>query len=223
MELRLPSPPPIDPAANPTRVLVVFYSRNGTVEALAVAAADAAREAGAEVRVRRAREVAGEDAMGQVKGWLDSARRQNALYEAPGKDDAEWADAILFGTPCYFGAMATELKNVLDQLGPQWKRGALAGKVGGAFSAASWPHGGTEVVTLSLYAPMAHLGMVILPTGYTDEAMLEAGSPYGASAICGTEHRAPREQDLDAARHQGRRMVAITGALIAAGEMPSRR
>jgi len=207
---------------SPTRVLVVFYSRNGTVEALAAAAADAARQAGADVRLRRAREVAGEDAMSQVEGWLDSARRQNALYEAPAKDDAEWADAILFGTPCYFGAMATELKNFLDQLGPQWKRGALAGKVGGAFAAASWPHGGTEVVTLSLYAPMAHLGMVILPTGYTDEAMLDARSPYGASAICGSEHRPPREEDLKAVRHQGRRTVAITRALIAAGEMPSR-
>ena len=207
---------------SPTRVLIVFYSRNGTVEALAAAAADAARQAGADVRVRRAREVAGEDAMGQVEGWLDSARRQNALYEAPTKDDAEWADAILFGTPCYFGAMATELKNFLDLLGPQWKRGALAGKVGGAFAAASWPHGGSEVVTLSLYAPMAHLGMVVLPTGYTDQAMLEAGSPYGASAICGSEHRPPREEDLQAIRHQGRRMVAITRALIAGGEMPSR-
>ena len=207
---------------SPTRVLIVFYSRNGTVEALAAAAADAARQAGADVRVRRAREVAGEDAMGQVEGWLDSARRQNALYEAPTKDDAEWADAILFGTPCYFGAMATELKNFLVLLGPHWKRGALAGKVGGAFAAASWPHGGSEVVTLSLYAPMAHLGMVILPTGYTDQAMLEAGSPYGASAICGSERRPPREEDLQAIRHQGRRMVAITRALIAAGEMPSR-
>ena len=211
-----------NPAPSPVRMLIVFYSRNGTVETLAAAAADSARQAGAEVRVRRAREVAGEDAMAQVDGWLDSARRQNALYEAPTKDDTEWADAILFGTPCYFGAMATELKNFLDQLGPQWKRGALAGKVGGAFAAASWPHGGSEVVTLSLYAPMAHLGMVILPTGYTDQAMLEAGSPYGASTICGSEHRPPRDEDLEAIRHQSRRMVAITRALIAAGEMPSR-
>jgi len=208
--------------SSPTRLLIIFYSRSGTVEALAQAAADAAKQAGAELRVRRAREVADRAAMGQVEGWLESAERQNALYEAPTKDDAEWADAILFGTPCYFGAMATELKNFFDQLGPQWKRGALAGKVGGAFATASWPHGGTEVVTLSLYAPMAHLGMVILPTGYTDEAMLEAGSPYGASAICGAENRPPRHEDLEAVRHQGRRMVAITSALIAAGEMPCR-
>lgn len=209
--------------ADPTRLLIVYYSRSGGVEALAAAAAGAAREAGADVRVRRAREVADAAAMAKVEGWTESAARQNALYTAPTHGDAEWADAILFGTPSYFGAMATELKNFLDLLGPQWKRGALAGKVGGAFAAASWPHGGSEVVTLSLYAPMAHLGMVILPTGYTDEAMLEAGSPYGASAIVGAKNDPPRQEDLDAAEHQGRRMVAIAGALVAAGEMPSRR
>ena len=71
--------------------------------------------------------------------------------------------------------------------------------------------------------PMAHLGMVIVPTGYTDEAMLEAGSPYGASAIVGAEHRDPQQADLDAARHQDRRTVAIASALVAAGEMPNRK
>lgn len=207
----------------PTRMLIVFYSRSGSVESLALAAAEGARGAGAEVRLRRAREVADPAIIAKSKDWAANAARQNALYEAPTQADAEWADAILFGTPCYFGAMATELKNVLDQLGPQWKRGALAGKVGGAFATASWPHGGTEVVTLSLYAPMAHLGMVIAPTGYTDEAMLEAGSPYGASAIVGAENRPARPEDLDAARHQGSRTAAIAAALVAAGEMPSRK
>ena len=211
------------PLSDPTRLLIVFYSRTGSVETLAAAAAAAARSAGATVRLRRAREVVDEAIMRKSEGWLESAQRQNALYEAPTADDAEWADAILFGTPSYFGAVATELKNFFDQLGPQWKRGALAGKVGGAFATASWPHGGTEIVTFSLYAPMAHLGMVIVPTGYTDEAMLKAGSPYGASAIVGADHDDPRPADLDAVRHQGRRMVAIAGALVAAGVMPSRK
>ena len=208
---------------DPTRLLIVFYSRTGSTETLALAAADAAREAGAEVRLRRAREVVSREAMSHSKGWAENADRQNAIHPAPEQEDAEWADAILFGTPSYFGAMATEMKAFFDRLGPQWKKGALAGKVGGAFATASWPHGGTEVVTLSLYAPMAHLGMLIAPTGYTDEAMLEAGSPYGASAIVGEENRPPRDEDLDAVRHQARRMVAIAGALVAAGEMPSRR
>ncbi|KQP34829.1 NAD(P)H:quinone oxidoreductase [Methylobacterium sp. Leaf100] len=211
------------PKADPPRLLIVFYSRSGSVETLAVTAAETARASGATVRLRRAREVVDHDTMAKVEGWAESATRQNALYEAPTHEDAEWADAILFGTPCYFGAMATELKAFLDRLGPQWKRGALAGKVGGAFATASWPHGGSEVVTLSLYAPMAHLGMVILPTGYTDAAMLEAGSPYGASSIVGAENRDPCPEDLDAIRHQSRRTVAIARALVAAGEMPSRR
>ena len=206
-----------------TRLLIAFYSRSGSVETLAKAAAEAAEAAGATVRLRRAREVVDEAVMAKSDGWLDNARRQNGLYEAPTTADAEWADAILFGTPCYFGAMATELKAFLDQLGPQWKHGALAGKVGGAFATASWPHGGTEIVTFSLYAPMAHLGMVIVPTGYTDEAMLEAGSPYGASAIVGAENRPPRTEDLEAVRHQARRMVAIADALLAADEMPNRK
>ncbi len=209
--------------SDPCRLLIVFYSRSGSVETLAQAAAEGARQEGGTVRLRRAREVVDEAAMAKSKGWVESAARQNALYEPPTLEDAEWADAILFGTPCYFGTMATELKAYLDQLGPQWKRGALGGKVGGAFASASWPHGGTEVVTLSLYAPMAHLGMVIVPTGYTDEAMLEAGSPYGATTIVGAENRPPRPEDLDAARYQGRRMVAIAAALVQAGEMPNRK
>ena len=212
-----------DPTVDPVRLLIAFYSRTGSVETLAMAAAEAARSSGAAVRLRRAREVVDRVAMAKVEGWAENAARQNALYEAPTDEDAEWADSILFGTPCYFGAMATELKAFLDRLGPQWKQGALAGKVGGAFAVASWPHGGSEVVTLSLYAPMAHLGMIILPPGYTDEAMLEAGSPYGASAIVGAENDDPRREDLDAICHQSRRMVAISRALVTAGEMPSRR
>ena len=197
------------------RFLAVFYSRTGSTESLVAAAAEAARDAGAEIRVRRAREVVGPDVMAKGKGWRENAERMNALYEAPTDEDAIWADAILFGTPCYFGAMATELKAFLDGLGPQWKQGQLAGKVGGALATVSWPHGGSEVVTLSLYAPMAHLGMIIVPTGYTDEAMLEAGSPYGASAVVGAENRPPRREDLDAARHQARRMVEVAAALRA--------
>jgi len=199
----------------PVKLLVIFYSRSGSTETLAKAAAEAAREAGVEVRLRRAREVVSAEVLDKVPAWREQADRMNALYSAPETDDATWADAILFGTPCYFGSMATELKAFLDQLGPQWKQGALAGKVGGAFASVSWPHGGSEVVTLSLYAPMAHLGMIIVPTGYTDEAMLEAGSPYGASTVVGAENRAPREEDLNAVRHQARRMTQIAAALAA--------
>lgn len=200
----------------PTKLLIVFYSRTGSVEALAGAAAEGGREAGAEVRLRRAREVADGAVVAANPGWLETSQRMNAAYPAPTKEDAEWADAILFGSPSYFGAVAAELKAYLDQLGPQWKEGALAGKAGGAFAAASWPHGGTEVTMLSLYASMAHLGMVIVPTGYTDDSMQEAGSPYGAVAVAGSDKSLPRPEELDAARHQARRTAGIAGTLAAA-------
>ena len=201
----------------PTKLMIVFYSRTGAVEALAGAAAEAAREAGAEVRLRRAREVADEDVIAASPGWHEAARRMNAAYPAPTKEDAEWADAILFGSPSYFGAVSADLKAFLDQLGPQWKEGALAGKAGGAFASASWPHGGSEVTMLSLYASMAHLGMVVVTTGYTDSSMQEAGSPYGAVAIVGSDKGLPGPEELDAARHQARRTVGIAGVLVAAG------
>ena len=81
------------------RLLVVFYSRSGSVEALARAIAEGGRDAGGTVRMRRAREVVDEATMAKAKGWLEEARRQHAVYEAPTTDDAEWADAILFCTP----------------------------------------------------------------------------------------------------------------------------
>jgi hypothetical protein len=93
-----------------TNVLIAFYSRGGSTEALANAIAEGARESGAEVRLRRAREIVGPEIMQLAPGWLESADRMNALYEAPTAADAEWADAILFGTPTRFGNVSSELK-----------------------------------------------------------------------------------------------------------------
>lgn len=140
-----------DRTADPTRLLIVSYSRSGSIEKLP---AEAAREAGAVIRVRRPREGVDAATLAEVDGWSATAARQNALDEAPTHDDAGWGDAILFGTRCYFGAMATELKNYLDLLGPQGKRGARAGEVGGAFAAASWPHGGCDAGVLA--SPVSH-------------------------------------------------------------------
>ena len=81
------------------KVLVAFYSRNGTIESLAKSVAEGARSEGAEVRMRRAREVVSREVMAKGPGWIENADRMNAEYEAPTAADAEWADAIVFGTP----------------------------------------------------------------------------------------------------------------------------
>src|ERR1700734_2752752 len=122
------------------KILIAFYSRTGTIEALAKAIAEGAESAGAEVRLRRARELIGHDVMSSVPGWKESAEAMNARYSAPTAEDAEWADGIIFGTPRRFGSVSSELKAYIDGLGGLWAKGALNGKVGSAFAGpALWP------------------------------------------------------------------------------------
>src|SRR5262249_35578013 len=150
------------------KVLIAFYSRSGVTEALANAVAEGARAAGAEVRLRRAREVVSPEVMVRASDWAKQAQAMNAKYEAPSEADAEWADAIVFGSPTRFGGVSAELKSYIDGLGGLWSQGKLNGKVGSAFGSSSTPHGGNESTIISLYNPMAHLGLIVVPLGYAD-------------------------------------------------------
>jgi NAD(P)H dehydrogenase (quinone) len=199
-----------------TNVLIAFYSRGGVTEALAKAIAEGAVAEGAEVRLRRAREFVGEEVMKKAPGWLEGAKRMNALYEAPTEPDAEWADAIVFGTPTRFGSMTAELKAYIDGLGGLWFQGKLIGKAGSAFASTSTPHGGNEMTITALYAPMAHLGLILVPTGYADPVLFRAGTPYGASSVSGTNSAPPSADDLEVARFQGKRVTRVAAALKAA-------
>lgn len=196
-----------------SKVLIAFYSRGGVTEALAQAIAEGAKAEGAEVRLRRAREFVGEDVMKKAPGWLEGAKRMNALYEAPTEADAEWADGIVFGTPTRFGSMTAELKAYIDGLGGLWFQGKLVGKAGAAFASTSTVHGGNEMTITSLYAPMAHLGLILVPTGYADPALFKAGTPYGASSVSGTNSAPPSADDLEVARFQGKRVARVAAAL----------
>src|ERR1700710_2390914 len=92
------------------KVLIPFYSRSGTIEALAKAIAEGAEAEGAKVRLRRARELVGHDILSSVPGWKEAAAAMNARYPEPTAEDAVWADAVIFGTPTRFGSVASELK-----------------------------------------------------------------------------------------------------------------
>lgn len=198
-------------------LLVAFYSRNGSTEALAKAVGEGAAGAGAEVRLRRAREVVSESVMAAVPGWAENAERQNAVYDAPSEADAVWADAIVFGTPTRFGSPSSELKAYIDSLGGLWFQGKLNGKAGSVFTSTSGPHGGNETTILSLYPTLAHLGLIIVPTGYADPSVFKAGTPYGASSVSGTTGALPTADDLAVARYQGRRVASIAAALKSIG------
>jgi len=199
-----------------TNVLIAFYSRSGVTEALAKAIAEGAKAEGAEVRLRRAREVVGADVMALAPGWAEGAAAMNGRYEAPTADDAVWADAIIFGTPTRFGNVASELKAYIDGLGGLWAQGKLNGKAGSAFTSSSTTHGGNESTSISLYNPMAHLGLIIVPLGYADPSLFKAGTPYGASSVSANTAAPPNEDDLAVARFQGKRVTQVARALKAA-------
>ena len=90
-------------------ILVASYSRDGSVEALAKAVAEGAREAGAEARLSRVPDIVPPVVMAHVPGW-DRSKRMLAEYGAPTQADTEWADGIMFATPTRFGNTSAELK-----------------------------------------------------------------------------------------------------------------
>lgn len=197
-----------------TNILIAFYSRDGSTEALAGAIAEGAQSAGAAVKLCRCRELVRDEVMEAVPGWKAEADRMNEAYPAPTTPDAEWADGIIFGSPTRFGLVGSELKAYIDGLGGLWAQGKLAGKAGSAFTSSSSLHGGNEVTSFTLFAPMAHFGMVIVPPGYADPAMFRAGTPYGASSVSGGPARnRPTQDDLNAACFQGRRVAEIAARL----------
>ncbi|HTS57253.1 MAG TPA: NAD(P)H:quinone oxidoreductase [Terriglobales bacterium] len=198
-------------------ILVVFYSRDGAVESLAKAVSEGAREAGADVRLRRVPDIVSPAVMEKVPGWEERSERMLAEYGAPTHADVEWADGIIFGTPTRFGNTSAELKAFIDSLGGLWFQGKLNGKAAGAFTSTSGPHGGNETTVVSLYFPMAHLGFIIVPNGYTHEKVVRGhGTPYGSSSVSGPNGAPPTADDLEVAKHQGARVAQVAAALKAA-------
>lgn len=196
-------------------VLIVFYSRDGSTEKLALAVAEGARAEGAEVRLRRVREIVPPEVMAKAKGWAENSARMQKEYPAPSEEDALWADAIVLGTPTRFGNASAELKAYIDSLGGLWFQGKLAGKAASAFTSTGTPHGGNETTIVSLYIPLAHLGFIIVPTGYADPSVFKAGTPYGASHVAGNPPTPPNEDDLAVARFQGKRVTQVATKLKA--------
>src|SRR5580698_3133957 len=200
------------------KILVVFYSRDGSVEALAKAIGEGASEAGAEVRLRRVPDLFSPEVMAHVPGWEERSKRMLAEYGAPTPADTEWADGIIFGTPTRFGNAAAELKAFIDSLGGLWFQGKLNGKAAGAFTSTAGPHGGNETTVVSLFIPMAHLGFIIVPNGYTHEKIVQGhGTPYGSSSTSGQNSAKPTAEELVVAKHQGTRVTQVAAALRAAG------
>ncbi len=198
-----------------TKVLVLYYSSYGHIEKMAYAAADGAREAGADAVVKRVPELVSAEVAKASHYKLDQPAPVATIDELPSYD------AILFGTGTRFGSMTSQMKNFLDQAGGLWAQGKLVGKVGSVFTSTATQHGGQESTILTFHPVLLHLGMVIVGLPYafqgqmgTSEVM--GNSPYGASTIAGGDgSRQPSAIELEGVRFQGRHVAAIAAKLAA--------
>jgi NAD(P)H dehydrogenase (quinone) len=189
------------------KVLVLYYSSYGHIETMAKAVAEGAREAGAIVDIKRVPETAPEAVAKAAHFKLDQ--------DAPVATVAELADydAIVVGTGTRFGRMTSQMAAFLDQAGGLWARGALNGKVGGAFTSTATQHGGQETTLFSIITNLLHFGMVIVGLDYGHAGQMKidevtGGSPYGATTIAGGDgSRQPTENELVGARYQGRKIA----------------
>ena len=201
----------------PVRVSIIYYSSTGTVHTMADAAADAAEKLGADVRVRRAPELAPEHAIQSNDAWVKNVADTEHIPEATPEDIVE-ADVVIFGTPTRYGNVAAQLKQFLDTLGPNWQRGELADKVYAGFTSTATEHGGQETTLLALYNSIYHFGGILVPPGYTDPSKFVDGNPYGVSHVAGTDGRPVGDVQLTALEHMVKRCVTIARRLKAGAE-----
>ncbi|MBN9536570.1 MAG: NAD(P)H:quinone oxidoreductase [Alphaproteobacteria bacterium] len=198
-----------------TKVLVLYYSSYGHIETMAKAVAEGAREAGAQVDIKRVPETVPEAVAKGAHFKLDQ--------EAPVAkiEDLVNYDAVVIGTGTRFGRMSSQMASFLDQAGGLWAKGALHGKVGGAFTSTATQHGGQETTLFGIITNLLHFGMVVvgLDYGHAGQMTLDeitGGSPYGATTITGgAGQRQPSENELVGARYQGRK-IAETAKKLAA-------
>jgi len=199
-----------------TKVLVLYYSMYGHIEAMAEAVAEGARSVpGADVALKRVQETIPSEQAAAQGAKLD----QKAPVDTP--EELGCYDAIIFGTPTRFGNMAGQMRTFPDQTGGLWMRGALVGKIGSVFASTGTQHGGQETTITSFHSTLLHHGMVIVGVPYACAGLVKmdeitGGTPYGATTLAGADgSRQPSSNELDIARFQGKHVATLASKLTA--------
>jgi NAD(P)H dehydrogenase (quinone) len=196
------------------KVLVLYYSSYGHIEAMAEAVAEGAREGGAEVDIKRVPETVPEEVA--RKGHFKLDQKAPIAQVA----DLENYDAIIVGTGTRYGRMSGQMAAFLDQTGGLWVKDALVGKVGAAFTSSGSQHGGQETTLFSIITNLLHFGMVIVGLPYSFKGQLgvdelKGGAPYGATTITESDgSRLPSKVELEGAKFQGKHVAEITARLV---------
>jgi NAD(P)H dehydrogenase (quinone) len=198
-----------------TKVLVLYYSSYGHIEAMANAVAEGARAAGATVDIKRVPETAPLEVAQAAHFKLDQAAPIATV------DELKVYDAIIVGTGTRFGRISSQMAAFWDTAGGVWMRGELNGKVGAAFTSSATQHGGQETTLFSIITNLMHFGMTIVGLDYGFQGQMRndevtGGAPYGATTVAGSDgSRQPSETELDGARYLGKRATETAARLFA--------
>jgi len=192
-------------------ILIVYYSRNGSVAQLARLIARGVEEVpGMQARVRSVPPVAAVTQAAQPP-----VPEEGAPYAT--LDDLRECAGVILGSPTRFGNMAAPLKHYLDSTSAEWASGTLVGKPAAVFTSTATQHGGQETTLVSMMLPLLHHGALLVGIPYTEAALnatASGGTPYGASHVAGTDgHREITEHERALARSLGRRVATITARL----------
>jgi len=117
-----------------TKILIVYHSRSGNTEKMAMTIAEGAKE---------------------VKGTTVEVKK----IDKTTIKDLQEADGIIMGSPTYYGMMSSKLKELIDE--SVKIHGKLAGKAGAAFTSSGGTASGAETTLLSILQAMLVHGMII--------------------------------------------------------------
>jgi NAD(P)H dehydrogenase (quinone) len=197
------------------KLAVMYYSSTGANYQMSKWAAEAAENAGAEVRRLIFKETAPKEAIEANDAWKKFRENEAKNETEATLEDLEWAECLIFSIPTRYGNLPSQVQSFFDTTGGLWSKGKLADKVVTGITSAMNPHGGQETTLQSLYKTMIHWGCIIVPPGYTDDAVYGAGgNPSGTSASVDQNGNIKDEEKIKAAiQHQVRRTVAFASRL----------
>jgi len=185
------------------KILIVYFSRNGSTEKMARQIARGVESvAGAEALLRTVPDVSP-----VCEKVADSIPSSGAPYAS--LLDLENCDGLALGSPTHFGNMAAPLKHFIDSTTALWFSGSLSGKPAGVFTSTGSMHGGQETTLLSMMLPLMHHGMLMMSLPCNEIALRETvsgGTPYGPSHVS--------EMDDELSEHE-KRLCWVLGERLA--------
>jgi NAD(P)H dehydrogenase (quinone) len=188
-------------------ILVLYYSRGGSVSALAkYLARGVERVIGMEARMRTVPAVST-----TCEATEKTIPEEGAPYVT--LDDLRGCAGLALGSPTRFGNMAAPMKYFLDNTSALWLAGDLVDKPACVFSSTGSMHGGQETTLISMMLPLLHHGMVMVGIPYTHPLLsttVSGGTPYGATHVAGAlDDNALTSDESTLAQHLGERLARL--------------